>query len=144
MNRSACLTRGSPRGMTAMGFFLVFGAATATLAGVTLIWPGTLLDRIWTLNASAYNQLAPFGKAIGIPFMLLGATMTAASLGWFWRRAWGWRLTAAVITMQVLGDLVNAFLGNIVKGGIGFAIAGTLLVYLLNARVRTAFVSMKP
>ena len=127
--------------MLAMGIFLVFGAAMATLAGTTLIWRGTLLDRIWTLNAPAYNRLVPYGKAIGIPFILLGTIMTAASLGWFWRRSWGWRLTVAVITMQVLGDLANAFLGDIVKGGVGFAIAGALLVYLLNARVRAAFVS---
>lgn len=127
--------------MLAMGIFLVFGAAMATLAGTTLIWRGTLLDRIWTLNAPAYNRLVPYGKAIGIPFILLGAIMTAASLGWFWRRSWGWRLTVAVITMQVLGDFANAFLGDIVKGGVGFAIAGALLVYLLNARVRSAFVS---
>lgn len=131
----------SPRALAAMGVFLVFGAVMTTLTGTTLIWRGTLLDRIWALNATAYSRLVQHGKTIGIPFLLLGVIMTTASLGWFWRREWGWRLTVAIITMQVLGDLVNASLGDIVKGGVGFAIAGALLVYLLNPSVRSAFLS---
>ena len=59
--------RKSHTGITAMGIFLFFGAAMASLAGVTLIWRGTILDRMWAINAPAYRQLAPFGKTVGIP-----------------------------------------------------------------------------
>jgi hypothetical protein len=71
--------------MTAIGVVLFFGAVMASLAGTTLIWPGTLLDRIWVLNASAYRQLAPFGKMVGVPFLVLGTALTAAGVGWFER-----------------------------------------------------------
>jgi hypothetical protein len=40
----------------------------ASLAGVTLIWRGTILDRIWAINAPAYRQLAPFGKTSEFPY----------------------------------------------------------------------------
>jgi hypothetical protein len=40
-----------------------------------------------------------------------------------------------------LGDLVNAFIGDVVRGGIGFLIAGALLLYLLRPQVRSAFAS---
>lgn len=76
--------------MTGFGVFLFFGSVMASLAGTTLIWRGTLLDRIWVLNASAYRQLAPFGKTVGVPFLLLGAALGAAGVGWFERRLWGW------------------------------------------------------
>jgi len=41
----------------------------------------------------------------------------------------------------VLGDLVNAFMGDLLRGGVGFVIAGLLLVYLLRPEVRAAFAS---
>ena len=111
----------------------------ASLAGTTLVWQGSPLERIWTLNPHAHEELAPFGKAVGIPFLLLAATLAAASLGWFKRRRWGWRLAVAAIATQVLGDLVNIFRGDLLRGGIGFLIAGALLFYLLRPRLRSAF-----
>jgi len=131
----------SPKGIIAVGIFLFFGAMMASLAGTTLVWPGTTLDRLWTLNPRAYKELAPHTKAVGIPFLLLGVTLAVAGMGWFKRRVWGWRLAVAIIAIQVLGDLVNAFRGDIVQGSIGVAIAGALLVYLLRPEVRAAFVS---
>ena len=93
------------------------------------------------VNAPAYRQLAPFGKTVGIAFLLPGATLVVAGTGWFKRRLWGWRLAVAIIATQVLRDLVNVFMGDVVRGGIGFIIAGTLLVYLLRPLVRSYFVS---
>jgi hypothetical protein len=133
--------RKSHTGIKAMGIFLFLGATMASLAGVTLIWRGTILDRMWAINAPAYRQLAPFGKTVGIPLLLLGATMAVAGTAWFKRRVWGWRLAVAIIATQVFGDLVNAFMGDLVRGGVGLVIAGALLVYLLRPQVRCAFAS---
>jgi hypothetical protein len=107
--------RKSHTGIAAMGIFLFFGATMASLAGVTLIWRGTILDRMWALNAPAYRQLAPFGRTVGIPLLLLGATMAVAGTAWFKRRLWGWRLAVAIIATPVFGDLVNALVGDLVK-----------------------------
>jgi hypothetical protein len=131
----------SPKGIIAVGIFLFFGAIMASFAGTTLVWPGTTLDRLWTLNPRAYKELAPHGKAVGIPFLLLGVTLAVAGMGWFRHRLWGWRLAVGIIAVQVLGDLVNAFMGDLVGGGVGFIIAGALLMYLLRREVRAAFTS---
>jgi hypothetical protein len=37
--------------------------------------------------------------------------------------------------------LVNIFRGDLLRGGIGFLIAGALLLYLLRPRLRSAFAS---
>jgi hypothetical protein len=131
----------SPKGIIAVGIFLFFAAIMASLAGTTLVWRGTTLDRLWTLNPRAYKELAPHGKAAGIPFVFLGVTLVVAGMGWFKRRLWGWRLAVSIIAVQVLGDLVNAFMGDLVRSGVGFVIAGALLVYLLRPEVRAAFAS---
>lgn len=133
----------SPRTMTAIGVFLFFGALMASLAGTTLIWQGTFFDKIWVLNASAYRQLAPFGKTVGVPFLVLSAALAAAGVGWFGRRLWGWRLAVVIIAAQVLGDLVSIFMGHFVRGATGVTIAGALLFYVLQSAVRAAFVTRR-
>lgn len=129
----------NPRRIIGVGMFLIFGAAMASLAGTTLVWPGSALDRIWNLNPRAHEVLAPFGRVVGIPFLLLGVTLAVASLGWFKRRRWGWWLTVAIIATQVLGDLINIFRGDLIRGGAGLLIAGALLFYLLRPQLRSAF-----
>jgi hypothetical protein len=127
------------RGFTAMGIFLFFGATMASLAAITLLWKGTALDGVWALNPTAYKELAPLGGSVGILFLLLGATLTMAGIGWFRHRLWGWRLAITIIATQVLGDVVNFFRGDFLRGGIGTIIAGGLLLFLLRPKTRAAF-----
>ncbi len=129
----------TPRGFKAVGLFFFFGATMASLAGTTLIWRGTILDRVWALNPSAHKQLVLFGTASGMLFLVLSLTLAFAGAGWFLRRIWGWGLGVGIIAIQVAGDLVSAFMGQFVRGAIGFTIAGALLFYLLHPRVRAAF-----
>lgn len=128
-----------PPGITAVGVFLFFGAAMASIAGTTLTWPGSFLDRLWVLNPSAHKQLATFAKPAGILFLLLAAVLAMAGTGWFKQRLWGWRLAVAVIATQLLGDLINFFRGDYWRGGVGFSIASALLFYLLRPAVRAEF-----
>ena len=125
--------------MNAVGFFLAFGACMAALAGTTLVWQGTALDRLWVLNKSAYMQLAPIGRLVGALFLVLSTTFVAAAVGWFKRHVWGWRLAVGIISTQVAGDLINLVRGDFLRGVTGVTIAGALLFYLLRPNVRTAF-----
>src|SRR6516162_2967959 len=133
--------RKSPVGVTAVGIFLFLGATMAALAGTTLIWRGTILDRAWTLNPAAYSRLGSLGVRVGMLFLLLSGSMAVAGVGWIRRRYWGWRLAVVIIATQVLGDLINLLRGEFVRGGFGLAIAGALLVYLLSTKVKTIFAS---
>jgi hypothetical protein len=137
----ATVRRETSWAMTAIGVFLFFGAVMASLAATTLIWPGTLLDHMWVLNAPAYRQLTPFGKTVGVPFLALSAALAVAGAGWFGRRLWGWRLAVVIIATQVLGDLVSIFMGHLARGAVGVTIASALLLFLLRPNVRADFVA---
>jgi hypothetical protein len=129
------------RGFKVIGVFLLFGAVMAFFGGATLLWRGSFLDRLWVLNPRAYTQLAPYGKTAGMAFLLLGSVLAVASAGWFQRRFWGWTLAVAVIATQVVGNLVNAISGDLLKGGIGLTLAGALLYFVLRPKVRGVFAS---
>jgi len=126
-------------GFTATGIFLFFGAAMAGLAAITLLWRGTALDRVWTLNPIACKQLAPLGTSAAALFLMLGAALTIAGIGWFRRRLWGWRLAVVIVAIQVLGDAVNCVRGDWLRGGVGIVIANALLLFLLRPRIRATF-----
>jgi hypothetical protein len=128
-----------PLSMTAVGVFLVFGACMSGLAGTTLVWQGTTLDRMWALNPTAYRKLVPLSRTVGPLFLLLSVTMVVASVGWFKRRLWGWGLGVGIISMQVAGDAINLVRGDYLRGGTGLTIAGALLFYLLRPKVRMRF-----
>ena len=129
----------APSGFTAMGMFLFFGATMAALAAVTLLWRGTPLDRIWSLNPTAYRQLAPLGTGVGLLFALLAVALAAAGIGWFRRSLWGWRLATAIIAAQIFGDIINSIRGDWRRGAIGVVIAAALLAFLLRPTVKNAF-----
>jgi len=133
------MSRPAPPGLRAVGIFLLFAAVMASLAGVTLIWRHAPLTRMWRLNPRAYTVLAPLGAAAGVPFLILGMCLAAAAVLWLRHRVWGWRLAVVIVALQTLGDLVNMFLGRVIEGGAGVAIAGALLGYLLWTPVRAAF-----
>jgi hypothetical protein len=127
--------------ITAIGLFLVFGSSMAALAGTMLIWPGTRLDRLWSLNETAHAELRKAGSYLGPLFWALSITLVGTAVGWFRQRVWAFRLTVAIVGTQVAGDLVNMARGDFVRGGVGVLIAGALLLYLLGSKIRTAFQS---
>jgi len=111
----------------------------ATYAALTLLWPGTTLDRLWKLNPNAHLQLAAIGRAAGIPFIALALALLFAGIGWFKRCYWGWLLGVVIIATNLTGDFVNILLGEWLKGLLGVSIAGLLLFYLTRPRVRLYF-----
>jgi hypothetical protein len=128
-----------PRGFVPLGVFFLFGTTMTAYAAITLLKPGTTLDRLWALNKTGHAELASLGKSAGLGFMVLSALMCAASVGWFRRRHWGWALGTTIIAINVAGDLVNLARGERLKGAVGVAIAGPLLIYMTRSRVRNYF-----
>src|SRR5215471_5562298 len=124
---------------TAIGVFCYFAMTMALFAGVTLLRPGTALDRLWSLNPVAHQDLLMFRKAAGVMFLLIAAVAATTGLGWFRRRLWGWRLAVFGICTQLLGDFVNMIRGDFLRGGAGLIIAGVLLMYLLSNKIRRNF-----
>ncbi len=131
--------RNRPRGFVPIGIFFLFGAAMAAYAAVTLLKPGTVLDGLWVLNKTGHAQLVALGKGAGLGFMVLSASLCAASIGWFRRRHWGWILGTTIIAINAAGDLINGAMGEWLKGAVGVGIAGLLLFYMMRSGVRNYF-----
>lgn len=128
-----------PRGFKAFGIFLFCAAVPAGLSSFTFLRPGTRLDRIWTLNPDAYEQLMPFRNIVGTVFLVLAVALFVAGVGWFLRKRWGWELAVTIVALQVGGDAMSCMRGNWLSGGFGLIIAGWLLLVLLRPKFREVF-----
>jgi hypothetical protein len=128
-----------PRGFVPIGVFFLFGGTMAAYAAVTLLKPGTVLDRLWAVNETGHVQLATMGKSAGLIFVVLSALMFTTAIGWFHRRYWGWFLGTAIVAINATGDLINGVMGEWLKGSVGVAIAGLLLFYMTTSAVRNYF-----
>jgi hypothetical protein len=111
----------------------------AAIAGVSLLWRGTALDRMWALNKPAHAVFSSMTPLVGLLFLILSATLVLTTIGWFRRKLWGWWLAIAILTTQVIGDIVNAIRGEFLHGITGIAIASALLMLVLWRDVREQF-----
>ena len=127
-----------PAGFLPLGIFFFFGALMAAYAAITLLKPGTFLDRGWRLNPQAYVQLRPLAPAIGLAFLALAMALFLAGIGWFGRRRWGRILGAAIIAANLAGDLIHLLMGDW-KSLVGVVIAGFLLLYMTRPAMRGYF-----
>jgi hypothetical protein len=130
----------SRKGFIAVGLFLFFGAAMASFAGMTLLWPGTILDRAWSLNPDAFTQLSALGRMIGVPFLFLACALAVAGAGWFCQRRWAWWLTVIIIATQVVGGLAHLLTRHFLEGSVALLVSTALLFYLVRPSTRAAFV----
>jgi hypothetical protein len=128
-----------PRGWLAIGIFLLWGAAMATFAGITLIFPGTILDRAWVLNPAGHAGLTALGRWVGFLFPLLGSALLLAGIGWLKHRRWGWMLAVLLIGANATGDLIRLLSGAWIEGVVGVLIAGALLIYMTRPNMRAVF-----
>lgn len=111
----------------------------AALAGITLVWRGTVLDRMWALNKPAYAVLSPIASIVGPLFLVLSTIMVSIIVGWFRRKLWAWWLAIGILGTQMIGDIVNLVRGGFLRGSAGVVIASALLFLLLQREVRDQF-----
>ena len=123
-----------PVGITILSLFFVFGTLASGLAAVMLIMPATSIDVLWRLNPHAHEGFV----AMGHWSVLLMSTVCVACAGaaWgLWRcRLWGCWTATSILSVNLLGDAINAFLLRDWRTLIGLPIAGLMIAYLMWRR----------
>ena len=127
-----------PIGITALSLFFLFGAGASFVSFISLLFPGSFLEPIWRLNPRARSGLGDMGVAV----ILMGAVCLACALAavGLWRGArWGYWLAVSLLAINLLGDILNVFLGTEPRAVIGIPIALAILAFLMSRRARRFF-----
>lgn len=122
--------QGRPVGVAVLSFFFVFGTLASGLAAVMLILPGTSLDVLWRLNPHARDGFVTMGHWAVFLMSVACLACGAAALGLWHCRRWGYWTATGILSINVLGDTINAFLLRDWRTLIGLPIAGLMIAYL--------------
>src|SRR5215475_3899351 len=118
--------------MKLVALFFVFGATMCTLTIVLLLFPGTALDSLWRLNPEAHLAFQSFGKWSVVLMVVIGTGCAFAAIGLWQDTLWGRRLALTILSLNILGDLVNAFVRHDCRALIGLPVAGAVMFFLLT------------
>ena len=130
-----------PGGITALSLFCLAGAVISFIAGVSLLFPGSVLEPMWRVNPRGHAALAGIGVWASVLLFVVCAACALAGVG-LWRGArWGYWLAIAFLTVNMFSDLANALLGTEPETIVGVPIVIAILAFLMSRRVRRYFSS---
>jgi hypothetical protein len=113
--------------------FFAFGASMCALTVVLLLFPGTQLDSLWRLNPEAQISLQSLGRFSVLLMLCVGIACAFAATG-LWRGAnWGVRLAIIILSINIVGDLLNALVRHDYRSLIGLPIGGAMIFYLTHS-----------
>jgi hypothetical protein len=124
-----------PLGMKVLVVFFAFGATACAITIAALIFPGGWIELVWRLNPEARIGFQRMGPALSVLLMtVVGMACAGVAFGLAKRRPWGRQLAIGIVTVNLLGDSLNALVRHDWRTLIGLPIGGAMIAYLLKGR----------
>ena len=114
--------------------FFATGALICLVTTLALAFPGSFLESIWRLKPEAREQFQKIGSASVALMTVVGAACCLAAIGLARNAEWGRRLAIGVLSVNLVGDSLNALFRHDLKTLIGLSIGGLMIWYLLKKR----------
>src|SRR5512147_1862275 len=128
------MARSRPLGITLISLFFVFGSLMSGLAAAMLLFPGSVLESLWRLNPRAHAEFTALGIWAALLMTAVCAACATAAAG-LWRGArWGCWTALAILSINLAGDTLNAFLAHDWRTLIGLPVGGVMIAYLWSKR----------
>jgi hypothetical protein len=123
-----------PVGIILLAIFFAAGALICLLTMLALAFPGGFLDPIWRLRPDARIEFQKLGNWSVVLIASVGLACGLAALGLARQTEWGRRLAISILTVNLIGDSLNAFLLHDLRTLIGLPIGGLMIWYLVRKR----------
>ena len=120
-----------PLGIKLLSIFFAVGAVICLVTIIALIFPGGALEPVWRLNPDAHISFQKIGRLSILLMLAVGSACALASIGLANQRRWGRWLALGILSVNLVGDLLNAFVRHDLRTLIGLPIGGAMIAYLL-------------
>jgi hypothetical protein len=104
----------------------------STIAMITLLFPGTALDQLWSVNPEGHEGMQRLGPFAIVLMGVVCATCATIAIGLWKERRWGVTLAIAGLGTNLVSDVVTALLRHQLITLIGVPIAAGLIFYLVR------------
>ena len=122
-----------PRRHPWFGAFFALGAMMCALTIALLLFPSSALDSLWRLNPEARVAFQSFGSWSLLLMLTVGTACLLAAIG-LWRGSlWGTRLALTILSVNIVGDLVNTLLRHDYRALIGLPIGAAMIFFLVRS-----------
>lgn len=112
--------------------FFAAGALICLVAMVALAFPGGFLESIWRLKPEARVEFQRIGNWSVALMAVVGAACGLAAIGLAKNAKWGRWLAISILTVNLIGDTLNALLRHDPITLIGLPIGGLMIWYLIR------------
>ena len=123
--------------MKLVALFFVFGATMCALTVSLLLFPGSALDSLWRFNPDARVAFESLGYWSLVLMVTVGAACLFAAIGLWQARPWGTWLALVILSINMLGDLINVFVRHDYRGLIGVPVAAAMIFFLIASGRRS-------
>jgi hypothetical protein len=120
-----------------LALFFAFGTSMCVLTIVLLLIPGTQLDSLWRLNPDAHLAFRSLGWWSILLMFVVGIGCAFAATGLWRGLLWGVRVALIILTLNIVGDLLNALVRHDYRALIGLPIGGAMIFYLARYQSRS-------
>ena len=113
--------------------FFAAGALISLVVMLALVFPGTDLESVWRLKPEAQTQFLTIGRGASAALMATVATGCGfAAVGLARNSEWGHRIAIGILTINLIGDSLNALFMHDAKTLIGLPIGGVMILFLVR------------
>jgi hypothetical protein len=119
-------------GIALLVIFFAAGASICLITVVALTFPGNFLEPIWRLKPEARVQFQQIGNWSIALMAVVGTACALAAIGLAKNVEWGRHLAIGVLSVNLIGDTLNALLRHDSRTLIGLPIGGLMILYLMK------------
>ena len=110
--------------------FFASGAMICIVVMLALAFPGSFLETIWRLRPDARADFQDIGDWSVALMAGIGAALGLAAFGLARGAEWGRRLGLGILTVNLVGDVLNAVFRGDLRTVIGIPVGGLMIWYL--------------
>lgn len=121
-------------GTTLLVVFFAAGALICFVTTLALAFPEGFLEPVWRLKPEARVEFKQIGNWSIALMAVVGAACGLAAIGLAKDVEWGRRLAIGILTVNLIGDTLNAILRHDPRTLIGLPIGGLMIWYLLKKK----------
>jgi hypothetical protein len=115
--------------------FFAAGALISLVVMLALVFPGSDLESMWRLKPEVQTQFQTIGRGASAALMAIVATGCGfAAVGLARNTEWGRRLAIGILTINLIGDSLNALFMRDAKTLMGLPIGGLMIFFLVRTK----------
>jgi Predicted membrane protein (DUF2127) len=128
-----------PLVVTFLIILFVIGIVASLVSAISLTFPNSFLEAVWRVNPHAREEFGRMGYWAVVLMLVVCLACVLAAVGLWRRLRWGYWLAVTLLTINLIGDVINVVTGTEYRALAGIPIALVLLIFMMRNKTKQYF-----